>query len=132
MRGEEFRQRAEHDERLARARSDLVARAHDVVGGEALRAHGRRTLAVGTLARMRILAVYAGRAAPFELPARTIRSAIVKAPVAGPVAVGPLGLAGDEQVSPGHGGPDRAVCVYPSEHLGIGATGSRCRPSART
>jgi MOSC domain-containing protein YiiM len=66
---------------------------------------------------MRILAVYAGRAAPFELPARTIQSAIAKAPVAGPVAVGPLGLAGDEQVSPGHGGPDRAVCVYPSEHL---------------
>jgi MOSC domain-containing protein YiiM len=65
---------------------------------------------------VRVLAVYAGRAAPFPLPTRTIRSAIVKAPVAGPVPVDMLGLAGDEQVSPGHGGPDRAVCVYPSEH----------------
>ena len=71
---------------------------------------------MGTLAQMRILAVYAGRAAPFTTPAGTIRSAIVKAPVDGPAAVGALGLAGDEQVSPGHGGPDRALCLYPAEH----------------
>jgi MOSC domain-containing protein YiiM len=72
---------------------------------------------------VRIVAVYSGRAAPFETPSGTIRSAIAKTPVDGPVAVGALGLDGDEQVSPGHGGPDRALCVYPSEHHGYWGAG---------
>lgn len=51
-----------------------------------------------------------GRAAPF-------RSAIVKEAVKGDVAVGPLGLTGDEHASPQfHGGPDKAVLVYCHEH----------------
>jgi MOSC domain-containing protein YiiM len=53
------------------------------------------------------------------------RSAIRKAPVAGDtIEVGELGLAGDEQRERRlyygrqlHGGPDKAVCVYPHEHL---------------
>jgi MOSC domain-containing protein YiiM len=32
------------------------------------------------------------------------------------VGVGLDGLPGDEQISPGHGGPDRALCLYPHEH----------------
>ena len=45
-------------------------------------------------------------------------TAIDKTAVDGPVAVGPLGLAGDVQVDRRHhGGPDKAVCAYPSEHL---------------
>jgi MOSC domain-containing protein YiiM len=41
-----------------------------------------------------------------------------QAPVAGPVAVGPLGLAGDEQADLSvHGGLSKAVYAYPSEHL---------------
>jgi MOSC domain-containing protein YiiM len=43
------------------------------------------------------------------------RTAIDKRPVGGAVRVGPLGLAGDEQVDRGHGGPDRAVYVYADE-----------------
>jgi MOSC domain-containing protein YiiM len=43
------------------------------------------------------------------------RTAIDKRPVAGPVHVGSLGLAGDEQVDRHHGGPDRAVYVYADE-----------------
>ena len=63
-----------------------------------------------------VLALHAGRAGTLETPAGTIRTAIAKAPVPGRVMAGILGLPGDEQVHPGHGGPDRALCVYPREH----------------
>lgn len=44
-------------------------------------------------------------------------SAIHKAPVSGPVRVNLLGLAGDGQADrKHHGGPDKAINVYPSEH----------------
>jgi len=44
-------------------------------------------------------------------------SAIAKVPQAGPVAVGPLGLAGDEQADRvHHGGPDMALHHYPRDH----------------
>jgi len=46
------------------------------------------------------------------------RSAIDKRPVAGPVAIGTLGLAGDEQAERHiHGGPDKAVYAYAAEDL---------------
>jgi MOSC domain-containing protein YiiM len=46
------------------------------------------------------------------------RSAIFKEPVAGPVWVGQTNVAGDEQANRQvHGGPDKAINVYPSEHL---------------
>lgn len=46
-----------------------------------------------------------------------IASAIHKMPVAGPVEVGRLGLAGDEQADlTVHGGLDKAVYAYPLEH----------------
>jgi MOSC domain-containing protein YiiM len=44
------------------------------------------------------------------------RTAIDKRPVAGPVAVGELGLAGDTQCDTrSHGGPDKALYAYASE-----------------
>ncbi len=44
-------------------------------------------------------------------------SAIFKEPVLGPVGVADLGLAGDGQADrQHHGGPDKAINVYPSEH----------------
>jgi len=43
------------------------------------------------------------------------RTAIDKRPVRGPVRVGWLGLAGDQQVDRRHGGLDRAVYVYADE-----------------
>ncbi len=44
-------------------------------------------------------------------------SAIAKAPVVGPVAIGSLGLAGDAQAdTKNHGGPDMAVHLYPRDH----------------
>ncbi|MBW8464018.1 MAG: MOSC domain-containing protein [Acidovorax sp.] len=48
---------------------------------------------------------------------RSILSAIGKTPVTGPVALGPLGLAGDEQADLSvHGGLAKAVYAYPAVH----------------
>ena len=56
-----------------------------------------------------------GKDAPWG---RLRRTAIDKRPVAGPVTVGKLGLAGDEQVDKdNHGGYDQAVYVYAREDL---------------
>ena len=67
---------------------------------------------------MRVLSVNTGRARPLRVGPRSFLSAIGKAPVTGPVAVGPLGLHGDEQADPTvHGGLDKAVYAYPVEHL---------------
>ncbi|MER2253085.1 MOSC domain-containing protein [Methylorubrum podarium] len=63
--------------------------------------------------RVVIEAVLTGRAAPLG----TTTSAIAKAPVEGPVAVGPLGLAGDAQADRRfHGGPEKAVHHYALDH----------------
>jgi MOSC domain-containing protein YiiM len=63
-----------------------------------------------------VLHLYAGRAGSLETSKGLVPSAIAKTPVSGRAAVAADGLAGDEQISPSHGGPDRALCVYPSEH----------------
>jgi MOSC domain-containing protein YiiM len=48
---------------------------------------------------------------------REVMTGILKRGVAGPVEVGPLGLAGDEQADLSvHGGPGKAIYAYPSEH----------------
>lgn len=48
---------------------------------------------------------------------RAVMTAIHKTPVEGAVAVGPLGLQGDEQADlTVHGGLDKAVYAYPAEH----------------
>lgn len=62
-----------------------------------------------------ILAVMTGKVASFR--AEDEPSAIAKHPVAGAVAVGPLGLAGDEQADlVHHGGVDKAIHHYPHDH----------------
>lgn len=56
-----------------------------------------------------------GRPAP--LAGTEILSAIVKRPVEGPVHLGALGFAGDDQADlEHHGGPYKAVCVYAHDH----------------
>jgi MOSC domain-containing protein YiiM len=67
---------------------------------------------------VRVLSVNTGLAQPLVIHGRSFLSAIGKSPVCGPMAVGPLGLAGDEQADPTvHGGLDKAVYAYPVEHL---------------
>jgi MOSC domain-containing protein YiiM len=71
-------------------------------------------LRLGTMGT--VLSVNVGRPAPFRIGGHIIPSAFVKHPVAGPVAVGPLGLDGDGQADRvNHGGVDQAVYAYASE-----------------
>ena len=66
----------------------------------------------------RLISVNLGLARPLLASGRRVLSAIGKQPVAGPVAVARLGLAGDEQADLSvHGGLDKAVYAYPAEHL---------------
>ena len=58
-----------------------------------------------------------GLARRLKVGERSVLTAIGKAPVTGPVAVGPLGLAGDEQADRSvHGGLGKAVYAYPAAH----------------
>ncbi|MBS3966045.1 MAG: MOSC domain-containing protein [Truepera sp.] len=55
---------------------------------------------------------------PLRYGGQTVLSAFIKKPVRGPVFLSENGLSGDEQADlKAHGGPDKAVCVYPGEHL---------------
>jgi MOSC domain-containing protein YiiM len=56
-------------------------------------------------------------ARPMHIDGREVMTGIGKRGVAGPVEVGPLGLAGDEQADLSvHGGLSKAVYAYPGEH----------------
>ncbi len=66
---------------------------------------------------MHVVSVNVGRPRPVPWRGRTTLSAIFKEPVAGRVAVRRLNLDGDKQADlTVHGGPDKAVYAYPSEH----------------
>ena len=58
-----------------------------------------------------VLDLFAGRAGTLATSKGTVATAIAKRPVEGRALARSAGLAGDEQVSPGHGGPDRALCL---------------------
>ncbi|MFV0297602.1 MAG: MOSC domain-containing protein [Hyphomicrobiaceae bacterium] len=83
--------------------------------------------------KTRIDAVLTGKARPFR---GDEASAIGKLPIEGFVAVGPLGLAGDEQADRvHHGGLDKAVHHYPADHYpfwrdALGAHALLDRPGA--
>jgi MOSC domain-containing protein YiiM len=66
---------------------------------------------------MRIVSINVGRPRSVEWRGKTVSTSIFKGPVAGPVRAQRLNLAGDEQADLSvHGGPDKAVYAYPSEH----------------
>jgi len=66
---------------------------------------------------MNIESIQAGQARRILVSGRSIMTAIRKTRLDGPVAVRPLGIAGDEQVDLSvHGGLDKAVYAYPAEH----------------
>ena len=61
----------------------------------------------------RVLSVQVGAPQVLRWHDRDVLTGIVKVPVDGPVAVGPVGLAGDGQADlVDHGGPDKAVYAY--------------------
>ncbi len=64
-----------------------------------------------------VMGVQVAQARKVMIGGRAILTAIHKLPVGGPVAVAPLGLHGDEQADLSvHGGLEKAVYAYPSEH----------------
>ncbi len=66
----------------------------------------------------RVLSVQVGSSRFLRVGERTLRSAIRKQPVEGPVHVAALGLAGDEQNDLRvHGGLSKAVYALPVQHL---------------
>ena len=66
---------------------------------------------------MRVVSIQVGRPREIEWRGRTVRTSIFKHPVEGPVRVHALNLEGDEQSDLSvHGGRDKAVYAYPSEH----------------
>jgi MOSC domain-containing protein YiiM len=65
----------------------------------------------------RVISVNVAHVRTFAWRGRTVDTGIFKEPVIGPVAVGRLGFAGDMQADLRvHGGPRKAVYVYPVEH----------------
>jgi MOSC domain-containing protein YiiM len=65
-----------------------------------------------------LLAIQTGQVHPLMVGGRKLVSAIGKTTVSGPVEVGVLGLAGDEQADLSvHGGLSKAVYALPAEHL---------------
>jgi MOSC domain-containing protein YiiM len=70
-----------------------------------------------SISRLALLGVQTAQARKVMISGRAILTAIHKTTVAEPVAVQPLGLLGDEQADLSvHGGLDKAVYAYPSEH----------------
>jgi MOSC domain-containing protein YiiM len=68
---------------------------------------------VGDQLTARVEALLIGQPRPFG----DTMSAIAKTPVAGPVAIGVMGLAGDAVAEPDvHGGADKALHLYPRDH----------------
>jgi MOSC domain-containing protein YiiM len=66
---------------------------------------------------MKLLSVSAGLPREIEWKGRIVRTSIFKAPVGGRVRVSRLNLDGDQQSDLAvHGGVDKAVYAYPSEH----------------
>jgi MOSC domain-containing protein YiiM len=73
---------------------------------------------------MQVVSVNTARAERFVATnGQTLESAIRKRAREGAVAVGPLGLMGDEQADPSvHGGLAKAVYAYPQEHYAFWST----------
>ena len=66
---------------------------------------------------MKLVSVNVGLPREVDWRGKTVRTSIFKAPVSGPVRVQKLNLEGDQQSDRSvHGGRDKAVYAYPSEH----------------
>ncbi|HEV7493405.1 MOSC domain-containing protein [Baekduia sp.] len=81
----------------------------------------------------RVVSLQVARASTLPWRGKEVPSGFLKAPVDGRLALGPLGLDGDEQADlTVHGGPDKAICCYASEHFPFWTelTGRRFGPGA--
>ena len=81
----------------------------------------------------RIVSLNVGQPQPLAFRGGMVLTGSFKRPVAGPVRLGPTRPRGDVQADLRvHGGPDKAVCVYPTEHLPLWSErlGRRLEPGA--
>jgi MOSC domain-containing protein YiiM len=68
---------------------------------------------------MKVVSVNVGLPQTITWKGRTLQTGIFKAPISGRVQVRTLNLDGDRQADLSvHGGPDKAIYLYPSEHYG--------------
>jgi MOSC domain-containing protein YiiM len=84
-------------------------------------------------ASARVVSLQIARATTLPWRGKEVPSGFLKQPVDDRVALGPLGLDGDEQADlTVHGGPDKAICCYASEHFPFWTelTGQRFGPGA--
>lgn len=66
-----------------------------------------------------LLSLNVGTPSTLSYRGQEVPSSFVKTAVSSPVWLNRDGLSGDEQADlKNHGGPDKAVCVYPQEHYG--------------
>lgn len=66
---------------------------------------------------MRVLTVSVAQLREIVHKGKSVKTGIFKEPVIGPIRIGSLGVDGDRQADLRvHGGPDKAVYVYPAEH----------------
>ena len=69
---------------------------------------------------MQVVSVNVGLPREVTWHGRVVRTSIWKDPVEGPVHVSSLNLEGDQQSDLSvHGGPEKAVYAYPSEHYEV-------------
>ena len=69
-------------------------------------------------AALSLIQLNIGQPGPLRGADRAVVSGIRKCPIAGPILIGPEGCDGDGQADlVNHAGPDKAVCVYATEHL---------------
>jgi len=72
---------------------------------------------------MKLLSVNVGLPREIEWKGKIVRTSIFKRPVEGRVRVSTLNVEGDQQSDlTAHGGPDKAVYAYPSEHFAFWRT----------
>lgn len=77
----------------------------------------RPVLPVRSSAAGRVVSLNVGRPGPLPYRGKSVRSGFVKPPVSEALWLSKTGLDGDEQADlRNHGGPEKAVCVYPLEH----------------
>jgi MOSC domain-containing protein YiiM len=66
---------------------------------------------------MKIVSLNIGKPVTVDYRGKPVETGIYKSPAEGPVKLSVNGLQGDGQADlVNHGGPDKAVCVYPLEH----------------
>jgi len=82
----------------------------------------QKSLAARSTFSARVLSIQVGMPREVQLRNGTVRTAIFKSPVQGKVALCGYNLEGDRQADlTVHGGPNKAVYLYPSEHYGFWA-----------